>query len=229
MLDTDFASEYLTCPEGADVSDDTRARCQAAETGKNSWRVVGHEWRSVDVSNLISIHPDSLTNDMQYVAFLRFLSLRAKKELGDDGLGEEEDGGASELPRKRLRTTATTKTKVVKRHFDIAPSKMNSDAPASRKKTIPFQSMVSPSWVHSHPTMKVLDGSAWINGFYGRAKPTDFFPEEVAYLKELCEHHKKLEEFQAAKVQEGQVEVQAEGIAGQVNEAVGENVVGRSG
>jgi hypothetical protein len=232
MLDTDFASEYLTCPEGADLSDDTRARRQAAETGKNSWRVVGHEWRSVDISNLISIHPDLLTNDMQYVAFLRFLSLRAKKELGDDGLGEEEDGGASELPRKHLRTTATTKTKVVKRHFDTAPSKMNSDVPASRKKTIPFQSMVSPSWAHSHPMMKVLDGGAWLDDFYGRAKPTDFFLEEVAYLKELCEHHKKLEEFQAVKAQEAQVEAQveeAEGVTGQENEAAGENVVGESG
>ena len=228
MLDMDFASEFLTCPEGTDLSDDTQARHQAAETDKKSWRVVGHEWRLVDVSNLISIHPDLLTNDMQYIAFLQFLLLCAKKELGDDGLGEEEEGSASEPPRKRLRMTATTKTKVVKCHFDIAQSKMNSNAPASQKGTIPFQSIFSPSWVHSHPTMKVLDGSAWINGFYWCATPTDFFLEEVAYLKELYKHHKKREEFQATKAQEGQVEVQAEGISGQENGVAGENVVGRS-
>ena len=113
-------------------SDNTQAICQAAETGKNSWRIVGHEWHSVDVSHSISISmcTNSLANNMKYVAFLQFLSLCAKKDLGDDSL-DEEDGGASEPPRKHLRMTAMTKTKLVKCHFDVAPSKMSADAPAS--------------------------------------------------------------------------------------------------
>lgn len=73
---------------------------------------------------------------------------------------------------------------------------------------MPFQSMVSPSF-HSHPKIKMLDGGAWLDSFYDHAKHTDFFPEDVAYLKELCEHHEK---------DEGEVE----GVAGQENEVVGE-------
>lgn len=55
----------------------------------------------------------------------------------------------------------------------------------------------------------MLDGGAWLDGFYGWAKHTYFFPEDVAYLKELCEDHEK---------DEGEVE----GVAGQENEVVGE-------
>ena len=56
---------------------------------------------------------------------------------------------------------------------------------------MPFQSMVSPSF-HSHPKIKMLDGGAWLDSFYDHAKHTDFFPENVAYLRSFVSTMKRM-------------------------------------
>jgi hypothetical protein len=52
MLDTDFASDVLTCKSGQ-VSADTINRRKDAEAGKGAWMVEGAQWRSLDVSSKV--------------------------------------------------------------------------------------------------------------------------------------------------------------------------------
>lgn len=53
-IDTDFASDILSCGE-SDLSDDSKMRQQEAGVGKTANRVVGFQWRSVDVSSQLQL------------------------------------------------------------------------------------------------------------------------------------------------------------------------------
>ncbi|KAI6142933.1 hypothetical protein BKA82DRAFT_36016 [Pisolithus tinctorius] len=49
LIETDLGSDVLTCND-SDVSEDTLERRKLAEVGKSANKVVGHAWRSIDVS-----------------------------------------------------------------------------------------------------------------------------------------------------------------------------------
>lgn len=51
MIDTDFASDIFSYSEN-DLSDDARKRRTEAEVGKSANMIVGHQWRSTNVSFL---------------------------------------------------------------------------------------------------------------------------------------------------------------------------------
>jgi len=50
MIDTDFGSDIVSCPE-ANMTDDTKKRQQAAGVGKGANMAVGYQWRNINVSS----------------------------------------------------------------------------------------------------------------------------------------------------------------------------------
>ncbi|KAG1722246.1 hypothetical protein EDB19DRAFT_1916792 [Suillus lakei] len=192
-IDTDFASDILSCGE-SDLSDDSKMRQQEAGVGKNANRVVGFQWRSVD-----------------YVVFLRFLTLKSMKELNsesakdvavdpptvqDDAAAATADKAAEptmERPskhRKTVKRALTRPKKIHKKVWDVAPDKLSDRKPSSGKKSAPFANMVSDKWKEEHPDMKVLEGVPWLKGFYEQMKESDdIIEEDCTYLQELDEWH----------------------------------------
>ncbi|KAG1854602.1 hypothetical protein F4604DRAFT_1932666 [Suillus subluteus] len=100
MIDTDYASETLTCDE-ATLSDDSKMRRQDAGVGKAAKKVIGFQWRNPDL-----------------VAFFRFLTL---KSMQDDGGSDDEeaveDPPTSECPTKRRKTVLNPKKVYKKQEF----------------------------------------------------------------------------------------------------------------
>jgi hypothetical protein len=117
---------------------------------------------------------------------LRWLTLKSKKDP------EEDQDESHEPPAKRRKVTQ--KKKLTKRVFDLAPNKMLADEPHSSKKTIPFRSMVAEKWLKTYPDMALLDGGEWLKGFYGALAEKDVFKQDWAYLKELDEWQKRVDE-----------------------------------
>ncbi|KAF8834358.1 hypothetical protein BDN67DRAFT_1016593 [Paxillus ammoniavirescens] len=158
MIDTEFGSDILSYDEEL-LTDDTKRRRKDADVGK--------------------------TANMAYVAFLRWLSLRAMKmQAGVEG--EAATTSATTAPQKRRRKMKNFHKCV----FDAAPRKMDDDPPDSKKGTLPFKSMVSERWMNKHPDMKVhQDGREWLEAFYAGLKLAnggeDLIAEDLAHVKEL--------------------------------------------
>ncbi|KAG0693067.1 hypothetical protein DFH29DRAFT_1084401 [Suillus ampliporus] len=189
MIDTDFASETLTCDE-ATLSNDSKMRRQEAGVGKAAKKAVGFQWQSVD-----------------YVTFLRFLTLKSMQDDGamsnndeeaaEDPLTTQDDtttaskkvATTSQRPTKRRKTVPNPK-KVFKKVFDVSPDHLTDRAPSSGKNSVPFANMVSAKWRESHPDMKLLEGVPWLGGFYERMKDSkELFDEDLTYLQELEDWH----------------------------------------
>lgn len=166
LVDTDLGSDILTCNDN-EVSEDTLQRRKDALVGQSANKVIGHAWRSVD-----------------YVAFLRWLSLRAMK-LQQDAADEPNQGSMDQGPqRKRRRTTK----KLHKWVFDVAPKHMNCGPPLS--KTTIFKVMVDEGWYKKNPEMVVVEGIDWLKGFYSRLNREDLFEADALYLQELDDYLK---------------------------------------
>ncbi|KAI6138408.1 hypothetical protein BKA82DRAFT_4366530 [Pisolithus tinctorius] len=137
-----------------------------AEVGQSANRVVGHAWRSVD-----------------YVAFLRYLSLRAMKQRQD--VIEDPNASTSNMDQEPQRKRRKTTKKVHKRVFDVAP-KHSSHGPPPAKAMV-FRAMVDERWLDEHPGMVVHEGISWLKGFYSRVNQEELFKADATYLKELDE------------------------------------------
>ncbi|KAG1856440.1 hypothetical protein F4604DRAFT_1931869 [Suillus subluteus] len=174
MIDTDFASDVLSYSED-DLSEDTLTRRAKSGAGNSANMVVGLEWRSID-----------------YVAFLRFLTLRQMR-WNNRATTADIDETSTIQPPKKCRKTAeggTRSKRIVKKTFDISPEQMNDDAPSSAKKNLPFENMVADSWKTSHPDMEMLEGVLWLKGFWASLTRDDLIKEDYEYLEELREWHK---------------------------------------
>ncbi|KAI6145143.1 hypothetical protein BKA82DRAFT_20812 [Pisolithus tinctorius] len=161
--------EKETGNEGAEVliNTDLGSDIITCNENESANKVVGHAWRSVD-----------------YVAFLRWLSLRAMK-LQQDMPDEPNQGSMDQgLPCKRHRITK----KIHKWVFDIAPKHMNRGPPLS--KTTIFKPMVDERWYKENVDTPVIEGIDWLKGFYSRLNEGDLFEADAIYLKELDEYLK---------------------------------------
>lgn len=189
MIDTDFASDILSYDSEEDLSADTLSRWERAKIAKMAFYVEGSKWRSVDVSWCHSISASTHLNK-QYVAFLRWLSLRNMQKNEEHGEPDTDaaDDHARPPANKRRRTNNTQKPR--KKVFDLAPAKMNDNAPKSHKKNIPFKSMVSAVWARDHADDKFLDGTEWLTGFYENIGKGVLIKEDEDYLQELHKWHK---------------------------------------
>lgn len=54
--------------------------------------------------------------------------------------------------------------------------------------------MVAEKWLKTYPDMALLDGGEWLKGFYGALAEKDVFKQDWAYLKELDEWQKRVDE-----------------------------------
>ncbi|KIO11443.1 hypothetical protein M404DRAFT_20874 [Pisolithus tinctorius Marx 270] len=160
-----YQKEEASCNDD-EVSDDTLQRRKDAEVGQSANWVVGQAWRSVD-----------------YVAFLRYLSLHATKQWQDvtEDLNANTSNTNQEPQRKRRKTTK----KVHKRVFDVAPKHLSRDMPPA--KAMVFRAMVDERWLDEHPGMVVHEGISWLKGFYSRVNQEELFEADATYLKELDE------------------------------------------
>ncbi|KAG1846973.1 hypothetical protein DFJ58DRAFT_730303 [Suillus subalutaceus] len=179
IIDTDFASDILSCGE-SDLSDDSKMRRQEAEVGKTANRVVGFQWRSVDdssseVAKDVAVDPPTVQDDQMSAAA--------------DNVAESR----TERPSKRRKTVTRALTRPEKMHkkvWDVAPDKLSDRKPASGKNSAPFANMVSNEWKEEHHDMKVLEGVPWLKGFYEQLKDSDdILEEDRTYLQELDEWH----------------------------------------
>ncbi|KAG2141836.1 hypothetical protein DEU56DRAFT_911188 [Suillus clintonianus] len=170
MIDTDYASDILTT---RDLSEDSKVRRTMSGAGNAAKMAVGLQWRSPD-----------------YVAFLRFLTLRHMKKYDADEHEPAVNASTSRPTKRRKTTEGSTRTKVyVKKTFDISPSQMDEDAPLSAKNNLPFKNMVAKHWRKNHPEMKTLDGVPWLEGFWTALQDDDVIKEDYTYLQELEEWH----------------------------------------
>ncbi|KAG1752357.1 uncharacterized protein EDB91DRAFT_1243136 [Suillus paluster] len=177
MIDTDFASDILSYLED-DLSENTLTRRMKSGAGNSANMVVGLEWRSVD-----------------YVSFLRFLTLRQMKgnNKATTASASTNETSTSQPPKKRRKTAegSTRSKRIVKKTFDISPEQMNEDTPLSARKNLPFDNMVADSWKNSHPDMEMLEGVPWLRGFWASLTRDDVIKEDYKYLEELEEWHKQ--------------------------------------
>ncbi|KAG1886421.1 uncharacterized protein F5891DRAFT_1200778 [Suillus fuscotomentosus] len=171
MIDTDFASDILSYDSEGDLSADTLSRWERAKLAKLAFYVEGSKWRSVD-----------------YVAFLRWLSLRnmQKNEEHNEPDTDAADDTTRPPANKHRRTDAQKHRKKV---FDLAPAKMNDNKPKSHKKNVPFKSMVSAVWARDHADDTFLDGTEWLTGFYKNIGQGVLIKEDEEYLGELQKWH----------------------------------------
>ncbi|KAG6369937.1 hypothetical protein JVT61DRAFT_13322 [Boletus reticuloceps] len=172
MIDTEFGSDLLSY-ESDNLSEDDKRRRQSAGVGKTAPMAVGREWRSLD-----------------YIAFLRWLSLRSQRKVAGNqeepvpitSQAETPASGGGQPPKKCRK--ALKCIKVTKMAFDTAPHKMHDDAPRSMKGTRPFKHMVS------EVEPELLPGADWLNGFFSRLGNSDLLVEDMTYLKEVVEWRK---------------------------------------
>ncbi|KAG1774331.1 hypothetical protein EV702DRAFT_1200579 [Suillus placidus] len=117
MIDTDFASDVLSYSED-DLSEDTLTRWAKSGAGNSANMVVGLEWRSID-----------------YVAFLRFLTLRQMKGNNRPTTADIDETSTIQPPKKCCKTAegGTRSKRIVKKTFDISPEQMNDDAHLPKK------------------------------------------------------------------------------------------------
>ncbi|KAG1753660.1 uncharacterized protein EDB91DRAFT_1242638 [Suillus paluster] len=174
MIDTDFASDILSYDSEEDLSADTLSRWERVKLVKLAFYVEGSKWHSVD-----------------YVAFLRWLSLRnmqKNEEHNEPDMDAADD--TTRPPATKCRRTNNTQ-KHRKKVFDLAPAKMNDNKPKSHKKNVPFKSMVSAVWACDHADDKFLDGTEWLMGFHEKTAQGALIKENEEYLQELQRWHEK--------------------------------------
>ncbi|KIJ06434.1 hypothetical protein PAXINDRAFT_158730 [Paxillus involutus ATCC 200175] len=170
LIDTDFCTDPVSYDE-ATLSDTLRQRRQKVDIGKGATIGVGYEWRSVE-----------------YVTFLRYLTLKATRVPAD-----AQPGPADGQPPATKKARRTITNKNIKKSFDAPPSMLSSKGPKSNKRpdpTIPVVSMMDPKWRAAHPEVPVIadvEKCKWLARFSATLGPGDLLEEDVIYLKELRE------------------------------------------
>ncbi|KAF8835077.1 hypothetical protein BDN67DRAFT_876584, partial [Paxillus ammoniavirescens] len=167
MIDTDFGSDYLSFNDSS-LSEDSRKRRKDQDAPTNGWMKVGLRWHSLD-----------------YVIFLIELDSIVKAHPTTQHSSTSTANAAPPAKHRKTTKKGDTSTK----SFSVHPSKMSDKPPQSGKAqpTIPFKPMMRKAWLTANPSVEVLEGMAWLQGFHARAKKGELAAKDRAYLGELAE------------------------------------------
>ncbi|KAF9227788.1 hypothetical protein BS17DRAFT_856990 [Gyrodon lividus] len=167
MIDMDFGSNYLSFNESSLSEDFIKCR-KDLEAPTNGWMKVGLCWHSLD-----------------YIIFLIELDSIVKAHPTTTQHGTSAANAAPPAKRHKMTKKGDTSTK-----FYNKPPQSSEAQP-----TIPFKPMMHKAWLVANPSVKVLEGMSWLEGFHACAKKA--YLEELA--KWIAEHDGNDENFSSTK------------------------------